>query len=279
MSSNKNDPQPITDWDDAYANAAHITDSDEHITRWKENANQFRTEHRNAMSRLKYGSHERECIDVFTPAGNARGIAVFVHGGYWLRFSQSDWSHLAAGPFAQHYITAMIGYPLCPDVSIERITTSINAAVDQIANQIPNLPLFLAGHSAGGHLVSHLLCRPDGLANTTTARVKRVLSISGVHDLAPLTKTKMNTHLGLTLPDAVALSPARLRPRLSRPLLAWVGGAELPEFIRQNNLLENTWQPLGHECQTHIEPARHHFDVIDDLADPHSTMLERWLAE
>jgi len=258
------DALPIEDWDDAYANAAHIPNSDGYIEQWAGQSAAFRKSRANSgkpMISLPYGSHERHLMDVFEPDNTPAGIAVFVHGGYWLRFSQGDWSHLASGALENQHITAMVGYPLCPESSIGAIAISVGNAVNAIAQRYPGLPVYLAGHSAGGHLVSHLMCQPDALDEATQKRIKRVLSISGVHDLVPLTKTAMNDQLGLSLADATDLSPARLRPKLSCPVIAWVGGAERPEFVRQNALLETAWSPLGTKCETHVQAERHHFDV------------------
>lgn len=281
MPDNEPDLSPITDWDDAYANAAHIPDSDNYLQQWARQSKQFREDQAaagNPMVNIQYGPHARECIDVFQPGGKPVGIAIFVHGGYWLRFSQRDWSHLAKGALANQCITAMIGYPLCPETNIGAIAAGVAKAISVMAEHYPDLPIYLAGHSAGGHLVSHFFCKPSTLDQAARNRIKRVISISGVHDLVPLTRTTMNEHFGMSLADAVALSPARLRPRLSCQVIAWVGSSERPEFIRQNRLLETAWAPLGVDCKTHLEPERHHFDVIEDLTKPDSSMIKRWLA-
>ena len=34
------------------------------------------------------------------PEGAPRGLAIFVHGGYWMAFGRESWSHLAAGALA-----------------------------------------------------------------------------------------------------------------------------------------------------------------------------------
>ncbi len=285
MHENEHDSSPITgyipDWDDAYANAAHIPNSKAYLEQWAGQSKQFREERAtigHPMVKMKYSEHDRDCIDVFQPVSAPTGIAIFVHGGYWLRFSQNDWSHLAAGALNNQHITAMVGYQLCPESTIVDISAGVTKAVSVVAEQYPKLPIYLAGHSAGGHLVTQLICKPTPLDHATRKRIKRVLSISGVHDLVPLTRTRMNEQFGMSLADATALSPARLRPHLTCPVIAWAGAAERPEFIRQNRLLESVWAPLGVDCQTHLEPDRHHFDVIDDLSKADSSMMKRWLA-
>jgi hypothetical protein len=49
----------------------------------------------------------------------------------------------------------------------------------------------------------------------------------------------------------------------------WVGGQERPAFLWQARLLSEHW-----DCPWHVEPGRHHFDVIDDLADPDSLLVD-----
>ena len=48
---------------------------------------------------LRYGPGPNETLDLFVPAGAARGTFVFFHGGYWRAFDKSDFAFVAA-PFA-----------------------------------------------------------------------------------------------------------------------------------------------------------------------------------
>ena len=52
----------------------------------------------------------------------------------------------------------------------------------------------------------------------------------------------------------------------------WVGDGERPEFLRQNYLLANIWTGLGADARAVHAPGKHHFNVIDDLADPGSEL-------
>ena len=55
--------------------------------------------------------------------------------------------------------------------------------------------------------------------------------------------------------------------------------AERPEFIRQSQLLANIWTGLGAEIDCTIADGQHHFDVIDALIDPLSSLTEAWLSK
>ncbi|CAO3403792.1 alpha/beta hydrolase [Azospirillum palustre] len=265
----------IADWDDAYSNGAHIPGGDAYPARWAEQAAAFRAERADvgrAELDLPYGEGGRERYDLFRPEGAAKGTVVFVHGGYWMAFDKARWSHLAAGPLAQGWAVAMPSYTLCPETRIAGITRQIARAVEVIAGAEAG-PLRLTGHSAGGHLVSRLVCADAPLSDDVRARVEHVVSISGLHDLRPLLNTRMKVTLRLDEAEAVAESPALLRPQPGIGITCWVGAAERPEFVRQTELLANIWLGLGAATALRLAAGRHHFDVIDDLADPESDLV------
>ncbi|WP_348981135.1 alpha/beta hydrolase [Azospirillum sp. TSH100] len=265
----------ITDWDDAYSNGAHIPGGDAYPARWAEQAAAFRAvlaAAGRAELDLPYGEGERERYDLFRPEGSSKGTVVFVHGGYWMAFDKGRWSHLAAGPLARGWAVAMPSYTLCPDTRIAGITLQMARAVNAIAKAEAG-PLRLTGHSAGGHLVSRLVCADAPLPEEVRARVEHVVSISGLHDLRPLLNTGMNVKLGLDEAEAVAESPALLRPQPGIGVTCWVGADERPEFVRQTELLANIWLGLGAATGLRLAEGRHHFDVIDDLADPESALV------
>lgn len=268
------------DWDDAYNNRGHIADAEGYPPRWGRQAAALR-ERMAAAGRARldiaYGAAPRERFDLFLPDGMAQGLVVFVHGGYWRAFGKSDWSHLAGGPLERGWAVAMPGYTLCPRIRISGITRQIGAAITAAARELGG-PIRLAGHSAGGHLVTRMLCEDAPLPDAVAARIVSVISISGVHDLRPLIRTAMNTDLMLDRTEAAAESPALLEPRPGVPVTCWAGAAERPEFRRQNALLANIWTGFGVVTRAVEEPDRHHFNIIDGLSEPDSPLTEALLA-
>jgi len=271
--------QALTDWDDAYANGAHVAGSENYPEQWKVLAEEYRR-HQIAAGQatidVAYGSHEREVYDCFEPAEDATGIVVFIHGGYWMKLNKSYWSHLAAGSQRNNQRVIIPSYTLCPENSIAAITTQIARVLDTVAHN-NTLPLRLVGHSAGGHLVSRMVCADGTLAPAFVERIAQVVSISGVHDLRPLQKTGMNLTLGLSPSMAETESPALLQPVSGARVTCWVGALERPEFVRQSELLANIWYGLGASTHCQIEPNRHHFDIIDPLAEPDSHLIAHLL--
>jgi arylformamidase len=260
----------ISDWDDAYSNGANIARGDRWPEAWVKPAEAFRNTllaAGRAKLDLAHGARPRNRFDLFLPEGAARGLVVFVHGGFWLQLDKSFWSHLAAGAVANGYAVAMPSYTLCPEVRIADIVKEVAAAIAEAATLVEG-PMMLTGHSAGGHLVSRMVTATSPLAPQVQARIRNVVSISGVHDLRPLLATAMNERLALDEAEACAESPALLRPMPNARVTCWVGGNERAEFLRQNALLANIWTGLGATTAAVVEPDKHHFNIIDGLADP-----------
>jgi arylformamidase len=262
-------------WDDAYTNGAYIPGGDTYRAKWAAAAEALRNE----MSRRgraqfdqAYGSHPRERFDLFSPEETGKGTVIFVHGGYWMAFDKSSWSHLAAGALAHNWTVALPSYTLCPEARISDIVAQVGRAVDTIAGRTSG-PIRLAGHSAGGHLVSRLCCADSPLPAAVRERIAHTISISGLHDLRPFLKTTMNKTLRLDAVEAARESPALLMPLPGARVTCWVGTAERPEFLRQNALLANIWTGVGAQITKVEAEGRHHFDVVEELADPRSPLV------
>ncbi len=262
----------MTDWDDVFSNAVYIPDGKSYPSVWKRRADVFTKCHANADLDLAYGPHPRQKYDLFHPDIDSRGLAFFVHGGFWLEFDKSYWSHLARGLCELGWSVAVPSYVLAPQARISAITAMIAQAIQHGADQERG-PIVLVGHSAGGHLVTRMVCSNSPLEPYVQDRVRTVVTISGLHDLRNLLKTQMNKQLKLDRDEALEESPALLEPSTSADVFCWVGSLERPEFIRQSKLLKRAWASHIPTCRLEIEDGRHHFDVIESLEDPASLLI------
>ena len=260
----------IADWDDAYANGANIAGGDRWPAAWDRPARAFR-EKLLAQGRARldvvYGEAPRNRFDLFVPPETPKGLVVFIHGGYWMESDKNSWSHLAGGAVGHGFAVAMPSYTQCPQIRIGGIVGEMAAAIGKAAAMVEG-PLMLTGHSAGGHLVSRMITTTTPLSPDVTRRIRHVVSISGLHDLRPLMRAAMNATLSIDEQEALSESPALLRPIQGARVTCWAGGGERSEFRRQSALLANIWTGLGAATASVVEPDRHHFNVVDGLADP-----------
>lgn len=253
----------MQDPDTAYSNGAFIAGAEGYPPRWQAEAAAFRSAMgARAELDLPYGPTPREALDLFLPAGAPRGVLMFIHGGYWLAFGREVWSHLAAGAVARGWACAMPSYTLAPEARIGTMTAQIARAAQMVAARLPDLPMVITGHSAGGHLSARMGC-----ADQAVPGLRRVVPISPLADLAPLMVTGMNAKLRLDAAECAAESPARLTLQDGVQAHVWVGGQERPAFLWQARTLSEAW-----DCPWTVDPGKHHFDVIDGLLDPASAL-------
>jgi len=260
-------------WDSAFDNMGHIPNSTELPAFWASRAEQYRA---NAMAanlrvdtNISYGDHEREVFDLVWPEAQPKGLVVFVHGGYWIRLDKSFWTDFAEGARANGWAVCLPSYTLAPEARISDITAQIGRAIAKAAELVSG-PIRLSGHSAGGHLVSRMMCDDTTLTSDVLQRIEHTVSISGLHDLRPLMQTKMNDSLNLDAIESVSESAALQRPKGTPSITAWVGGGERPEFIRQAKLLTMMWEGLDANISCTVDGQHNHFTVIEGLKDANS---------
>ncbi len=262
----------IDDWDAAYSNMAHIPNSETYPPMWAKRGEHFRKTWPFATLDIAYGAAPRNRLDLFMPSGRPEGVVVFVHGGFWMRLDKSYWSAFANGSLQRGWAVAIPSYTLAPEIRIAGITEEIAHALSAVSAQV-DVPMHLVGHSAGGHLVMRMITATANVPSAVRSKIKRVVSISGLHQLHPLMNTQMNQILQLDTAECDQESVAHLSPVSEPSICAWVGGGELPEFIRQSTLLSESWP----QCSLVVDAQHHHFSVIEGLCDPHSALTQNVL--
>lgn len=262
----------IRDWDDAFANMAHIPGSEALPAFWTERARAYRDSGVSIEPDIAYGDDPRERFDLVWPDQTPNGLVVFIHGGYWMRLDKSYWTDLAEGARAQGWVVCLPSYTLAPAARIQQITVQVGQAIALAAERVAG-PIRLTGHSAGGHLATRMICADTPLPEGTLKRVEHTLAISGLFDLRPLLHTQMNQTLKLDMAEATKESPALVlahgRPRLT----TWVGGGERPEFIRQSRLMAQIWEGLDAQTRCVVDSTHNHFTVLEGLKEPGSTIV------
>jgi arylformamidase len=270
-----------------YNNRAAVPDHQDWFDRWASASAETR---KRAPARLdlRYGSGPRQTLDVF-PARAPRAALLFIHGGYWRSLDKSYHSFVADRFVERDVGVAVMNYDLCPQVGIAHIVDQAREAVAWLSlhgaeHGLPARRIAIAGHSAGGHLAAMMLATDWTALGVRPHAICGAAAISGVFDLEPLLLASMNGDLRLDRLAARAMSPALLSPRLAVPLVLAAGADETSEFIRQTALAWDAWPPCRPRrmSQPLYVPRRHHFSVVNDLADADSDLfrsIDRLFAE
>ena len=268
------------DYEVEYNNRARVPEHPQIFARWARDAEDYRAQamqERRAELGLMYGSTLRQFIDLFAPRPEVTApLALFIHGGYWRSLDPSLFSHMARGLNAHGVAVAVVGYDLCPEVTIAEIIEQIRHACLFLWLRTGQR-MMIYGHSAGGHLAGAMVAT-DWQARYPKAPpdlIPAAYSISGLFDLTPLVGIPMAQDLRLDANDVRQVSPLFWPAPAGRVFDAVVGGLESSEFIHQSSTVDETWGKAGMHTRYEAIAGMNHFTVIDALADRQSAMVGR----
>src|SRR5271169_4095157 len=216
-----------TQLDTAYNNSAAVPERDAIVAGWAARSAQVRRERTGHLD-LAYGDSPRERLDLFLAADPKAPTLAFVHGGYWQMndLAKESFAFFAEGLLPLGINLAVIEYTLAPAARLDRIVAEMRRSVRWLAEHLAEYDadptrLYVAGHSAGGHLTATTMPLPE---------VRGGIAISGIFDLEPIRLNYLNEKLGLDTAEAERNSPVRHLPAKAGELVVAYGTRELPEL-------------------------------------------------
>ena len=253
--------------DAAYNNSAAVKNSAELMDDFGQQSAVARAAS-SAVLGLRYGPADRNLIDYF-PADRPGPVVIFIHGGYWQMRAKENFSFIAKALVPHGLHVALVGYTLAPHATLGEITQEIKTAIAYVkanATRYGGNPerLVVSGWSAGGHLTALCLDEPGVVGG---------VAISGIYDLEPMLLSYVNDKLGLVPSDVADLSPMHLALS-TQPLVVAFGQAELPELQRQSQAFFDARQKTGQPGMLLPLAGLNHFTILDELADPGSSLAK-----
>jgi acetyl esterase/lipase len=256
--------------DAAYNNTAAVGEArrDQYVAGWSARSDAVRKAWGGRID-LRYGSGDRERVDVFACGRPGAPTLVYIHGGYWQFNDKEPYAFLGESLLPAGFNLALVEYTLAPAARMDRITDEIRRAVAWTIDHATELGgdpgrVFVAGHSAGGHLTAVAM---------DDARVAGGIAISGIYDLEPIRLNYLNDKLGLDPAEAERNSPVRHLPAQAGPLVVTVGLDELRELVRQSEEYAAAWTRHGLRGRYLPLPGHEHFSILEELARPDGAIL------
>jgi arylformamidase len=210
---------------------------------------------------MRYGDQPRERFDLVRGRGVDPPTVVYIHGGYWQSLSKEDFAFVAQGPLALGYNIVLAEYTLAPQSSMTQIVQEAGRLLDHLAANRDELkighgPVYLVGHSAGGHL---------SLVHRSHPLLTHTMAISPLVDLEPISLSWLNTKLNLT-PGEIDLYSPLLHIGKGTPMTIAAGTAELPELVRHASEYAAAAAKSGERVEYVAIDHRNHFTILEDLA-------------
>ncbi len=254
------------------------------ISKWEEASKAARNQGTGeAFFNVRYGDGKKQVFDLFSCDQAQAPTLVYFHGGYWQRGDKSIYSFIAPPFVAAKAHVVIVGYDLCPAVTITQISAQAREALTYLWRhaaefEINRNRLVVMGHSAGGHLTQMMMATdwPRVGSDLPADLVKAGLPISPLSYLEPIRLTEaLNAGIGMDAAEAEAQSPMTQHPPATNaPQLLIVGGAETAEFHRQARIYVETYKTNERSLDLYVVPGVDHFDELDVLVDPNSPVFQ-----
>ena len=261
-----------------YNARAQVPDHAQYLARWTETSARARNTMTCYLDR-RYGDMPGETLDIFPARKGDGSCLMFIHGGFWRMLDKKDQSFLAPALVDAGISLAVVNYDLCPKVTIPDIVQQMLRAsrwlwLNAEEYGMDQDRLYVAGHSAGGHLTAMMMCAMFPVLDRQLPKDlwKGALAISGVYDLRPIVHVDfLQADLRLDEETAMRLSPAFMPPATRSPVMTCVGGKEPSEWQRQNAMIGERWRAAF--AGNIPMPGAHHFSILDALTDQNSALF------
>ena len=259
--------------DAAYNNSAAVPERDAIVADWAARSAKVRREYAGHLD-LAYGATPREQLDVFLTAQPKAPTLAFIHGGYWQMNDKENFAFVAEGLLPLGINLAVIEYTLAPAARLDRIVSEVRRSVRWLAEHLgeygadPNR-LYVAGHSAGGHLTAMTMPLPE---------VRGGIAISGIYDLEPIRLNYLNEKLALDVAEAERNCPVQHLPATAGELVVAYGTRELPELCRQSMEYARAWIERGLPGRLLPIDRADHFTILNALSRSEGVLTQALLA-
>lgn len=236
---------------------------------------------------IAYGDAPKQRLDVFPPTDGRVGAPalIYIHGGYWQVSDKNDTTYIAPAFLDAGIAFITLNYTLAPDAPLDQMVEECRTAIAWVWNNADEIGvdkdwLFLAGHSAGGHLTAMMLTTdwPDVDAALPRNLLRGACALSGLYDMEPIRLCRVNDALGLRPEDVERNSPLYLDPKADIPFILSVGDLETDEFKRHQNELFAAWTAKGLGIQEVAAPGCHHYTIVGHFGDPDSDLHRAMIA-
>ena len=227
---------------------------------------------------VAYGDGPDEKLDLFFPKTSAAAllpIHLFIHGGYWRAQSKDEYSYIADAVVEQGAIAAIADYSLMPGARMAKLVDQVRRAARWLGGHGPEFggdpsAISASGHSAGGHLSTYLCCRAPHETQFPDNRVRSILAVSGLYDLAPITTSFLQPELHLTQLEVAQWSPCDAVLRSDASIRLIVGGRETTPFFEQAGRFAGRLSSLRLQPRLASVDDEDHMTIVRSLGRPGS---------
>ena len=234
--------------------------------------------------------NKKHLLDVFVPGivdnNTYFPVLVFVHGGSWYQGYKELYHELGYHLASKNIVSVIINYRLGNETTYDGMADDVAAAINWVINNIPNYcgdakKVFLAGHSAGGHLAALTSLNPRFLKKYDLSdpingcilidafglNMDYVMQINQSYYVEELKKV-FTTDIE-KWKDA---APVKFITKESLPFLILTGSQTYPYLSLDNKLFKMNLEAIGVPFVFRKIEGKNHMEMITTLKDPSDPM-------
>ncbi len=229
-------------------------------------------------------------LNVFSPRngdGNA-DVFIFIHGGVWNSGRRDLYTFLGKGMASKGVVAVIINYPLSPAADYSDMARAAASSVKWVKENIQHYGgnparIFVAGHSAGGHLAALISVQDSyfselGIANPIRGAILIDAAGTDMYDYlkkesfpASHTFFKTFTHDENEWRKA---SPIYQLHAGMPPMLIYVGEKTYPFIAEGNARFAEALKAAGDAPELHILKKKKHVAMITQFFNPDNRCYE-----
>jgi arylformamidase len=233
---------------------------------------------------LPYGDDERQKLDVYMPAtapGTPAPVLLFFHGGYWVIGHKDLMGFMAPAITPAPALLVPVGYRLAPGAKYPQQVDDCRAALRWVYDHIADYGgdparIYVAGHSAGGHLAALITLQHQRLADFELPAdiIKGCFPVSGVFDVTETPPDRRDAFLKSDA-DARDASPLYHAEGNATPFLLEIGSQDFDNLRAQHPRMLAALRSQPGYVEEMVRYGHNHFQISLDHADPESPWTRR----
>ena len=222
---------------------------------------------------IPYGAGPRHRLDLYVPDAlqAPAPVVLFFYGGAFQAGRKGEYRVVGEGLASKGIIVAIADYRIHPEVRFPdflkdgaKAFATLRGLVTRYGGDAQRI--FLAGHSAGGHIAVMLAVNPRYLEdeNIETSTIRGVIGIAGPYDFLPITdRTLIEIFGGSTRPET---QPINFITGKKPPMLLATGAEDGRVQIKSTRNLSARLREAGSEVEEIVYPGVGHMGIILALA-------------
>lgn len=217
-------------------------------------------------------------LNVFAPHSHhsLQEVLIFIYGGNWNSGKRSLYSFLGNRMARKDVVTVIIDYPKSPKANYDEMATDAALAVKWVKENIGRYggdpdKIFIAGHSAGGHLASLITVRNKyfdkiGMVNPVKGAI--LIDAAGLDMYGYLKEENFaedNTYIQTFTNNPANWKEASPLYHLHKgmpPMLIYLGEKTYPSIKSGNKKFTDSLKSLGYHPLYHILKGKKHIPMI-----------------